>query len=78
MFYCIIGVVSILVFLLFVGFVLKGMIIDGLVKEYMFIFWLMLVFVVVGVFYYLGIKIFYFVFFVYDSGRWVKDVFMSM
>ena len=63
------GAFSIAAFPWFAGFVTKGLIIDGVAEEHLFIAWLVLLFASAGALEHSGIKIPYFTFFAHDSGK---------
>lgn len=66
---CIIGALSISAFPGTLGFVTKGLIIDGAAYKEMFWIWLVLLFASAGVLEHAGIKIPFFTFFAHDSGK---------
>jgi len=66
---CIVGALSISAFPLFAGFIAKGMIIEGVAKEHLYVIWMILLFASAGVLEHAGIKIPYFTFFAHDSGK---------
>ncbi|MEX0645283.1 MAG: Na(+)/H(+) antiporter subunit D, partial [Parvularculaceae bacterium] len=73
MIFCLIGALSISAFPFFAGFVTKGLIIDGVAEEHLFVIWLALLFASAGVLEHAGIKIPYFTFFAHDSGKRPKE-----
>ncbi|WP_411819678.1 Na(+)/H(+) antiporter subunit D [Hyphococcus formosus] len=75
---CIIGALSISAFPGTLGFVTKGLIIDGAAGANLFWIWLTLLFASAGVLEHAGIKIPYFTFFAHDSGKRPKDAPMGM
>ncbi|MGV6801221.1 MAG: Na(+)/H(+) antiporter subunit D [bacterium] len=66
---CIIGALSISAFPGTLGFVTKGLIIDGVAEGHIFVIWLILLFASAGVLEHAGIKIPFFTFFAHDSGK---------
>lgn len=78
LFLCIIGALSISAFPGTLGFVTKGLIIDGVGEEHHFIIWLILLFASAGVLEHAGIKIPYFTFFAHDSGKRPKEAPLHM
>jgi len=75
---CIIGALSISAFPGTLGFVTKGLIIDGAAGAHLFWIWLVLLFASAGVLEHAGIKIPYFTFFAHDSGKRPKEAPMGM
>ena len=70
---CIIGALSISAFPGTLGFVTKGLIIDGVGESHNLVIWLILLFASAGVLEHAGIKIPYFTFFAHDSGKRPKE-----
>lgn len=75
---CIIGALSISAFPGTLGFVTKGLIIDGAAGAHLFWIWLVLLFASAGVLEHAGIKIPYFTFFAHDSGKRPKEAPLNM
>lgn len=75
---CMIGALSISAFPGTLGFVTKGLIIDGAAGAHLFWIWLTLLFASAGVLEHAGIKIPYFTFFAHDSGKRPKDAPIGM
>lgn len=75
---CIVGALSISAFPGTLGFVTKGLIIDGAAGANLFWIWLTLLFASAGVLEHAGIKIPYFTFFAHDSGKRPKEAPMGM
>ncbi|MHA7873145.1 MAG: proton-conducting transporter transmembrane domain-containing protein, partial [Hyphococcus sp.] len=75
---CIIGALSISAFPGTLGFVTKGLIIDGAAGAHLFWIWLVLLFASAGVLEHAGIKIPYFTFFAHDSGKRPKEAPIGM
>lgn len=75
---CIIGALSISAFPGTLGFVTKGLIIDGAAGAHLFWIWLVLLFASAGVLEHAGIKIPYFTFFAHDSGKRPKEAPLHM
>ncbi|PQA85819.1 Na(+)/H(+) antiporter subunit D [Hyphococcus luteus] len=75
---CIVGALSISAFPGTLGFVTKGLIIDGAGEAHLFWVWLGLLFASAGVLEHAGIKIPYFTFFAHDSGQRPKDAPLPM
>jgi multicomponent Na+:H+ antiporter subunit D len=67
--FCIVGAASISAFPLFSGFISKSMILSAAAHEGHYIVWGVLLFASAGVFHHSGIKIPFFAFFHYDSGK---------
>jgi multicomponent Na+:H+ antiporter subunit D len=67
--FCIVGAASISAFPLFSGFISKSMILAAAAHEHHYIVWGVLLFASAGVFHHSGIKIPFFAFFHYDSGK---------
>ncbi|MEE2691288.1 MAG: Na(+)/H(+) antiporter subunit D [Pseudomonadota bacterium] len=70
---CVVGALSISAFPGTLGFVTKGLIIDGAAEQHLFFVWLALLFASAGVLEHAGIKIPYFTFFAHDSGKRPKE-----
>ncbi len=70
---CVVGALSISAFPGTLGFVTKGLIIDGAAAQNLFFVWLALLFASAGVLEHAGIKIPYFTFFAHDSGKRPKE-----
>ena len=75
---CIIGALSISAFPGTLGFVTKGLIIDGAGEAHLFWIWLTLLFASAGVLEHAGIKIPFFTFFAHDSGKRPQEAPMPM
>ncbi|MGE0407860.1 MAG: Na(+)/H(+) antiporter subunit D [Amphiplicatus sp.] len=78
MIFCVIGALSISAFPFFAGFVVKGLIVDGVAEAHLFVVWLALLFASAGVLEHAGIKIPYFTFFAHDSGKRPKEAPLPM
>ncbi len=70
---CVVGALSISAFPGTLGFVTKGLIIDGVAEEHLMLIWLILLFASAGVLEHAGIKIPFFTFFAHDSGKRPKE-----
>ena len=70
---CLVGALSISAFPGTLGFVTKGLIIDGVAETGSMVIWLILLFASAGVLEHAGIKIPFFTFFAHDSGKRPKE-----
>lgn len=75
---CLVGAFSISAFPGTLGFVTKGLIIDGAAGAHLFWIWLVLLFASAGVLEHAGIKIPFFTFFAHDSGKRPNEAPLNM